>query len=85
VQEEVRDVIAGGIGPPQAPLEPERGVGDRPVVDGVGGEPKAEDACRVSDERAVRDQNVVVEKEVAVQARGVGKALLVLCPRNILS
>ena len=41
VQDQVGDVVAGRIHPPQPPLDPERGIGHRPVVERFGGAPKS--------------------------------------------
>ena len=69
MQQQIGDVIARRVFSPQPPFQPERGVCHRPVVLRFRGTRKAIQTGRGFYQRIVRQQQPVIEDELAVQRR----------------
>ena len=73
VQNQVGGVVARRVHSPQPPLHPQRGVGNRPVIDGFGGAPQPEEAVGGFDQRVLGQKVFIVPDEPPVYRGKVGE------------
>ncbi len=73
VQEDVYEVIAGGVIAPEPPLEPEGGDGERGVIGGGGAGPDVGEAVGALYEGVLGDEEVIVPDEARADGGDVAE------------